>query len=183
MINDLFLFKKIKEGNIETFEKVFKENYSPLLYFSAGITGRIDVAEEIIQELFYQIWKEREKINILSSLKGYLYSAVRNRSLQYCERLRNENIYKESIKAAPLSSSENSPQDNLEAGELEGIIRQTMDKMPERRLKIFKMHRFENRRYSEIAENLSVSVKTVEAEMSKALKSLRKDIEYYTNLL
>ena len=181
MINDLFLFKKIKEGNIETFEKVFKENYSPLLYFSAGITGRIDVAEEIIQELFYQIWKEREKINILSSLKGYLYSAVRNRSLQYCERLRNENIYKESIQSAPLSSSENSPQENLEASELEGIIRQTMAKMPERRLRIFKMHRFENRRYSEIAENLSVSVKTVEAEMTKALKSLRKDIEYYTS--
>ncbi|PKO96053.1 MAG: RNA polymerase sigma-70 factor [Bacteroidetes bacterium HGW-Bacteroidetes-7] len=183
MINDLFLFKKIKEGNIETFEKVFKENYSPLLYYSAGITGRIEVAEEIIQELFYQIWKDREKINILSSLKGYLYSAVKNRSLQYCERLRNENNYKESIKSAPLSTSGHSPQENLEASELEGIIKQTMDKMPERRLKIFKMHRFENRRYAEIAQNLSVSVKTVEAEMTKALKALRKDIEYYTSLL
>jgi RNA polymerase sigma-70 factor (ECF subfamily) len=183
MLNELFLFKKIKEGDIRAFEKIFREYYSPLLYFSTGITGRQEASEEIIQDLFYYIWKERDRIYLFSTLKGYLYSAVKNRSLQFCERQKNELSYKESLKRDQSNNAEDSPLEILEAGELEEIVRQIMEKMPERRLRIFKMHRFEKRKYSEIAENLSVSVKTVEAEMSKALKSLRKEIELYTGTL
>ncbi len=184
MLNDLFLFKKIKEGSIETFEKVFKEYYSPLLYFSAGITGRTEASEEIIQDLFYHIWKERESIFILTSLKSYLYTAVRNRSLQYCQRQKSEQSYKEGVQSNGfIENSGTSPQESLEAKELEEIINKTMVKMPERQLRIFKMHRFENKKYADIAEALSVSVKTVEAEMSKALKALRKEIEFYTSSL
>jgi RNA polymerase sigma-70 factor (ECF subfamily) len=183
MLNDLLLLKKIREGDIKTFEDIFRRYYSPLLFFSVSITGRIDVAEEIIQDLFYVLWKERENLQIIRSLKGYLYGAVRNRSLQYCEHRRITENYKESVCALGIEITDSDPQENLEYKELEEIVKKTMEKMPDRRLRIFKMHRFESRKYIEIAELLSLSVKTVEAEISKALKALRKEIEFYTSVL
>lgn len=183
MLNDLLLLKKIREGDIKTFEDIFRRYYSPLLFFSVSITGRIDVAEEIIQDLFYVLWKERENLQIIRSLKGYLYGAVRNRSLQYCEHRRITENYKESVCALGIEITDLDPQENLEYKELEEIVKKTMEKMPDRRLRIFKMHRFESRKYLEIAELLSLSVKTVEAEISKALKALRKEIEFYTSVL
>lgn len=182
MINDLLLLRKIKEGDIGTFEYVFRQNYSPLLYYAVSITGRMDVAEEILQELFYVLWRDREKLQILRSIKGYLYGAVRNRSLQYLEHRRIRENYIESHLVQGTSDNPPDPQDELEFKELEEIVVKTMEKMPERRLMIFKMHRFESRKYIEIADLLSLSVKTVEAEISKALKTLRKEIEYHTSL-
>jgi len=183
MFNDLLQLKKIKEGDIKTFEDVFRTNYSPLLFYSVSITGRMDVAEEIIQELFYVLWKERENLQIVRSLKAYLYGAVRNRSLQYCEHRRIVENYSESVRATGMEITTLDAQEILESKELEEIIRKTMDNMPERRLKIFKMHRFESKKYSEIANLLSLSIKTVEAEITKALKTLRKEIEYHTSIL
>ncbi|MEN6618631.1 MAG: RNA polymerase sigma-70 factor [Rikenellaceae bacterium] len=183
MLNDLLLLKKIKEGDIRTFEDIFRRYYTPLLFFSVSITGRMDVAEEIIQELFYVLWKKRGNLQILRSLKGYLFGAVRNRSLQFCERRKLDENYRKSVYTVDVEISGFDPQEKLEYKELEEIIKKTMEKMPERRQRIFKMHRFENRKYMEIADILSLSVKTVEAEISKALKTLRKEIEYHTSVL
>jgi len=182
MVQDLFLLSKIKEGDIGTFESVFKSNYTPLLYFSVGITGRRDVSEEIIQDLFYYIWKERESIQILRSLKGYLYTSVRNRSLQFLEHEKIDEKYR-SQNSISTYGSESNGQDMLEFRELEEIVIMSMAKMPQRRVRIFRMHRFENKKYSEIAKALSVSVKTIEAEISKALKTIRKEIEIHTSIL
>ena len=71
MLNELSEVIRIKEGDIKTFENVFKRFYSPLLYYSAGITGRHDIAEEIIQDVFYVIWRDRESLQIFKSLKSY----------------------------------------------------------------------------------------------------------------
>ena len=175
MINDLFVLTKIKEGNVKAFEGIFRLYYSPLCLYAAGITGNRDVAEEIVQELFYVFWKEKEKLQVFRSIKSYLYGAVRNQALQYCEHLEVRNRYRETVLAGNPD-----PQDQLEYKELETLIDKTLKKLPERRLRIFRMHRFEGKKYAEIASILSLSVKTVEAEMTKALQTLRKEIENYT---
>lgn len=72
------------------------------------------------------------------------------------------------------------PQDQLEYKELQSLVNRALGKLPERRLRIFQMHRFEGMKYAEIASSLSLSIKTVEAEMTKALQTLRKEIENYT---
>lgn len=182
MLDDLLLIKKIKEGDIKSFEYVFRKYYSSLIFFSTGITGRTDAAEEIIQDLFYVLWKEHENLNILRSLKGYLYGAVRNRSLQYCERRKLDNKYRGTIDAESFDITHSSAQEEIEFREMEDVVKKTMEKMPERRRRIFKMHRFENLKYMEIAEILTLSVKTIEAEMSKALKTLRREIDYHTSI-
>ncbi len=183
MINDLLLIKKVKEGDIKAFEILFRKYYPPLSYYAVSITGISDVAEDIIQDLFYHLWKERGQIQIFSSLKSYLYSAVRNRSLQYCERrklderFRGSNLYLNSQATEPDSLNE------IEYRELEQIIKKSLERMPTRRVEIFRMHRFGNKKYREIAQALSLSVKTVEAEMTKALKEIRKEIELHTSIL
>lgn len=182
MFNDLFLAGRIKEGDIDAFEKVFRNYYSPLCFFTAGITGRMDIAEEIVQELFYVLWKDRESIHIFKSLKGYLYRSARNRALQYHEHKSIQLKHQENMLVSKTeeSESDSNPEQQMEYNELERIINETLKKMPERRRNIFRMHRFEKRKYSEIAESLSVSIKTVESEMTKALYSLRIEIEHYT---
>lgn len=182
MPGDLSILKKIREGDIGTFEKVFRLYYSPLCLYAAGITGKMYVAEEIVQDLFYVLWKNREDINIYHSLKNYLYGAVRNRSLQYCEHQEVKNRHRETVWAKEEESREENPQDVLEYRELEELINRTLDKLPERRLRIFRMHRFEGKKYTEIASELSLSVKTIEAEITKALQMLRKEIENYTHI-
>lgn len=181
MRNDFIVLKKIREGNIKAFEDVFKLYYSPLCLYAASLTGQTDVAEEIVQELFYVFWKEKENIQLLHSLKSYLYGAVRNRSFQYMEHLEVRCRYRDAV----LSETQEemvSPEQQLEYNELQTLIDQTLQRLPERRLRIFRMHRFEGLKYAEIASALSLSVKTVEAEMTKALQALRKEIENYTNI-
>jgi len=136
----------------------------------------MDVAEDIVQELFYTLWKERANLRIVWSVKSYFYSAVRNQSLQYLEHLHVRKKYHQKIGADEMyeSNPNDSPQKILEYKELELLLEFVLEKMPKRRREIFRMSRFEGKKYEEIAHELSLSVKTIEAEMSKALQSLRK---------
>ena len=178
MLNDFVQFKKIKEGDIGTFEMVFRQYYTPLCTYAFGITGRKDISEEVVQDVFYNLWKGREQISILNSLKNYLYGAVRNHSLRYLEQRKVQETYCEYV----LNNDpdiENSPQELLEYKELENAIQNILDKLPERRREIFRMYRMNGKKYKEIADFYSISVKTVEAEMTKAYQALRQGIEKY----
>lgn len=179
MLNDLFVLSKIKEGDVKAFEEIFRQYYSPLCLYAASITGQMEAAEEIVEELFYVFWKEREQLQLFHSIKSYLYGAVRNRSLQYCEHQRVRMQYEETILARPQEVGGVDPQQQIEYRELQDIINRTLTKLPERRLRIFKLHRMEGKKYAEIASLLSLSVKTVEAEMTKVLRTLRKEVENY----
>lgn len=183
MLNDLLILKKIKEGDIKTFEEVFRHYYTPLCFYSFSITGRKDAAEEIVQELFYVLWKDRQEIQVLRSVKNYLYGAVRNQSLQYLEHRDVRERHRQAVLQTSESEQDLSPDMQLEYKELENIINRTLSQLPERRLKIFKMHRMEGKKYKEIADHLALSVKTVEAEMTKAYQVLRQEIERYNHIL
>jgi len=180
MLNDFLIFRKIKEGDIKAFEQVFRQYYAPLYLYAFSITGRKDVAEEIVQELFYVLWKDRKEIQILRSARSYLYGAVRNQSLQYLEHMNVRLRHRDKVLSDGEQQQESTPLDQLEYKEFEEVINKTLSKLPERRLKIFRMARMEGKKYKEIAEYFSVSVKTIEAEMTKAYQVLRHEIEKYT---
>ena len=182
MLNEIFLITKIKEGDIKAFETLFRQYYSPLCWYAASITGRIEVAEEIVEQLFYVLWKDREELTIFRSVKSYLYGAIRNEALQYIQHLQVKDRYREQVISTDDTETMPDPQQQMELEELHCLINRTISKMPERRLSIFKMHRMEGKTYMEIAASLSLSVKTIEAEMTKALRTLRKEIEHYTQL-
>ena len=181
MLNELMILAKIKEGDIKAFEEVFRRYYAPLCWYAAGITGSTESAEEIVEELFYTLWKNREQLQIFQSVKSYLYRAVRNEAVQYCEHQEVKERYSASVQSA--RESEDSPPDDphfqLEYKELQTLISHALHKLPDRRRRIFTMHRMQGMKYAEIALALSLSVKTVEAEMTKVLRTLRNEIDNY----
>ncbi|MDR0795319.1 MAG: RNA polymerase sigma-70 factor [Tannerella sp.] len=179
MQNDFIDLKKIKEGDIQTFERVFRYFYPRLYQYAFSITGQREQAEEIIQDTFYVIWKDRKKIQIFHSLQSYLFKSVRNRSLQYLEHLQVRDQYRENMVNQDITTSEPTPEEILEQKELEIILAQTIKRLPARCRQIFHMHRINGKKNREIAENLSISVKTVEAEMTKAYRILRKEVAQY----
>mgnify|MGYP002750878404 FL=1 len=149
MLNELFILAKIREGDIKAFEEIFRRYYSPLCWYATGITGEMEAAEEIVEELFYVFWKDREHLQIFQSVKSYLYKAVRNAALQFCEHKEVKERYREYVLAGNAMEQDSDPHRQLEYEELQGLIRHTLDKLPVRRLRIFEMHRMEGKKYGE----------------------------------
>lgn len=174
MIRDTDIIGRIRQGDVQQFESLFRSSYVSLVRYAKTLINDQDTAEEIVQDLFFRIWKDREKLRIESSLNGYLFRSVHNRSLHHIEHNRVVVRHAEEMSMSPQESPE-SPSDILNYKELQAKIARILEKLPERCGKIFYMNRFEGLKYNEIAEKLSVSVKTVEANMGKALKEFRKE--------
>jgi len=175
MISDTDIIRRIRQGDIKQFESLFRSSYVSLVRYARTLVKDQDNAEEVVQDLFFRIWKDREKIKIESSLNGYLFRSVHNRCLHFIEHNRIVEKYAEEMSCRQPESPEN-PSDILNYKELQAKIARILEKLPERCGKIFCMNRFEGLKYSEIADKLSVSVKTVEANMGKALKEFRKEL-------
>jgi RNA polymerase sigma-70 factor, ECF subfamily len=173
MIRDTEIVRRIRQGDIKQFETLFRSSYISLVKYAGTLIKDHDTAEEIVQDLFFRIWQEREKLKIESSLNGYLFRAVHNRCLHHIEHLKVVDRHEKEMANLPPQNAEN-PADILQYKELQARIAAILERLPERCGKIFCMNRFEGMKYSEIAEKLSVSVKTVEANMGKALKEFRK---------
>jgi RNA polymerase sigma-70 factor (ECF subfamily) len=172
MIRDNEIIGRIRKGDLNQFETLFRSSYASLVKYARTLIRDHDTSEEIVQDLFFSLWQNKEKIRIESSLNGYLFRSVHNRCLHYIEHLkvveRHENEMSEQ------STYAESPADVLQYKELQARIARTIEKLPERCGQIFCMSRFEGLKYSEIADKLSVSIKTVEANMGRALKEFRK---------
>jgi len=175
MLTDYVVIKKIKEGDVTTFERLFRQYYMSLCLYAFSITGRKDISEEVVQDVFYNVWKERERLQILRSIKNYLYGAVKNHSLRYREHeMMEQRHYENMLNDTP--DTELSPHELLEYKELEDLITNILNKMPERRRHIFMMRRFEGKKQKDIAEHYAISIKTVEMEMTKAFRALRQGV-------
>jgi len=173
MISDTEIIRRIRQGDVRQFESLFRSSYVSLVRYAKTLIKDHDTAEEIVQDLFFRLWQDKEKIKIESSLNGYLFRAVHNRCLHFIDHSKIVERYAREMAARPEESAEN-PTDILHYKELQAKIAWILEKLPERCGKIFCMSRFEGLKYSEIAERLSVSIKTVEANMGRALKEFRK---------
>jgi RNA polymerase sigma-70 factor (ECF subfamily) len=166
---------RIRQGDVEQFESLFRSSYPSLVRYAMTIIKDHDSAEEVVQNLFFRLWKDKDKIKIESSLTGYLFRSVHNRCLHYIEHSRVVSRHAEEM-TYRQTSREETPSDILHYKELQARIAAILERLPERCGKIFYMSRFDGLKYSEIAEKLSISVKTVEANMGRALKEFRKEL-------
>jgi RNA polymerase sigma-19 factor, ECF subfamily len=170
--------RKIRKGDLDSFEKLFFGFYPGLLRYAEMLVRKLEIAEEIVQDVFYNVWKNRESIRITQSWKSYLYKSVYNNSMMYLRKKRREVSLEEGLF---LEKEGNSPDpfQELEFNEVSAVVSETISRLPERTREIFLLNRQEGLKYREIAERLSISVKTVEANMGKALKALRSSLEKY----
>ncbi|BEG98710.1 RNA polymerase sigma-70 factor [Bacteroides sedimenti] len=179
MLNDLLLLTRIKNGDVQAFENLFRTYYKPLCYYADSFLNDMDSAEEIVQNLFYLFWKEKAELQIRLSVKSYLYKSVQNKVFNYLKHLQvMESYCEKAFQDIPEVRNE-SPEEHLEYKELESKLASLLQQLPERQRKIFCMNRFGGKKYSEIATELSVSVKTVEADISKVLVLLRKELKHF----
>jgi len=164
------------------FEQVFKEHFKALYAYALTILKDEDTAEDTVQQVFFKLWEKKEQIEIQQSIKAYLYSSVYNQCMNL---LKHEQVKKkhQTYLTHATEKSDESATKKLIANELEQKISDALNLLPQQCRTIFQMSRFEELKYREIAENLSISVKTVEAQMSKALKIMRKELEIYLPIL
>jgi RNA polymerase sigma-70 factor (ECF subfamily) len=175
MLRDSDIIGRIRNGDTGQFESLFRSSYVSLVRYARTMIKDHDTAEEIVQDLFFKLWQDKEKLNIESSLNGYLFRSVHNRCLHYIEHTKVVERHAEEMLYQQTESIE-SPSDILNYKELQEKVARIIERLPERCGKIFTMSRFEGLKYTEIAEKLSVSVKTVEANMGRALKEFRKEL-------
>lgn len=164
------------------FETLFKELYSPLYRYACGILTDDMQREEVVQEVFLKLWQQREQIAIATNIQSYLYRAVHNQAVNILNRAKVEQKYQQFARQR-TPDYENSPAHKLQAGELQQRIFRVLAGIPEKCRTIFHLSREEELSYKEIAERLGLSVKTVENQMSKALKILRAELKDYLPLL
>jgi len=136
----------------------------------------------VVQEIFYQLWEKRKSTQITSSVKSYLYASVRNNCLNRIKHMKIKNEHRKNVLSVAVKSSDSVIQ-NVIGKELEKNIMTAIDDLPEQCGLIFRLSLHGELKYSEIAEQLDISVKTVENQMGKALRMLREKLNGYLSVL
>ncbi len=175
-------WQAIRGGDERAFEQMFKGHYQSLCSFANSFLGDMDEAEEIVQQVFYSLWTKRESIEVNSTLKSYLFKAVHNSSLNKIKQGKVRQLYADDYKSH-ANVTTHSTTDVLQGKELEAIINDAIAELPEQCGVVFKMSRFGNLKYAEIADELNISVKTVENHMGKALRLMREKLSDYLHIL
>ena len=166
------------ENNLKNFEKLFRELFKPLCGFSIKYVGDLDDAKGLVHEVFVSLWEKFDTLPSDINYKSYLYTAVRNRSLNYI-RDRKKHVMLENVAEQQLAEAN----DPMVAAELEREIEMAIASLPEKCRMVFELSRSEGLKYAQIAEKMEISVKTVEAQMSKALSVLRERLKEFISLL
>lgn len=165
----LALLKKDPDKGIEL---IFRQYYGYVCQAVYRILADQSLVEDLSQEVFLELWRKRKKLVIKTSLRAYLRRSAVNRSLNF---IRDQKInFDEDSDDLVLTSQFPGSLENLEAKELEALIDKAIDQLPERCRLVFVLSRFHEMSYQQIADELKISVKTVENQISKALKYLRQ---------
>lgn len=167
-------------SNEKVFEAIFRNHYEQLVHFALRYVRDDEVAEDLVQETFSNVWIKADAIQVRTTLKSYLFGAVRNACLNH---LKHEKVKLAYATNELFVVNEADEADFLELDELKECIEKAFKKIPEKCRGIFEMSRYEGKKYQEIANELNLSIKTVENQMGKALKILREELKDYLVLI
>ena len=174
------LHERIRVGDIPAFEDLFDAHYLGLCIYAKKIVQDVDEARDIVQDVFVALYDNRHTLEIKSSVKSYLYRAVRNACLNHLKQASTRNSHHEYLKYRLPAGDE---QDQMIKIELEQKILEAIQSLPGKCREIFEMNRFEGKKNKEIAEILGLSVRTVETQISNALKILREHMADFLMVL
>ena len=173
-MKDECLLKLMKKDGRKAISLLFEKHYRLMCRVAIRIVGEQNAAEDIAQEVFTNLWKKRDSLEIKTAPAAYLRTAVRNRSINYLKRRRYN--FTPKGEEMQITCSQSCAQKKMEAEDLQNRIQIAINNLPEKARISFCLNRFDNMTYSEIANELDISVKTVEYRVSKALSLLRTSL-------
>jgi RNA polymerase sigma factor, sigma-70 family/RNA polymerase sigma-70 factor, Bacteroides expansion family 1 len=172
------LLARFRRGEEGAFEAVFRAYAAPLCDFALHFTRSRDIATEVVHDVFLLVWERRERLDVRTNLRAYLYRATRNRALEvnrrdtffrrWADRTAHEQAYDDSARLAPT------PHEQLECDERVAALQQAIDALPERRRMVLLLRWRDGLHNDEVAELMGISVKTVENQITQALRVLRE---------
>ncbi|MGB4293965.1 MAG: RNA polymerase sigma-70 factor [Bacteroidales bacterium] len=173
--NEEFLVRSLSKGNILAFNTLFKEYSGRLFRFANGYLRSEAEAEEIVQEVFTIIWEKRKDLKDELSFKSYLFTIAFNIIKKY---FRRKTYLAEYLNSQIYSDLDISTTDKIDYDSVCDFIRKLVDRLPDRRREIFIKSRFEGLSIKEISEELGISHKTVENQITAALKFLKENLKH-----
>ena len=177
--------RRIRRGDKEVFRILFTEYYYKLFVYAKSYVEDSEVAEDIVQDIFFHLWEKHREVEISSSLSSYLFRSVHNRSIQYLRHKKVVAGYEErhsmKIKEAEIlyNSSNDFSLSYVHLNEIQEIIRQTIEKMPPKTREIFRLSREAAKSNQTIATSMNMTIKSVEYHITKALKILYSALKDY----
>lgn len=166
------------EKNLNKFEQLFRELFKPLCNFAMKYVRDLDEAKNIVHEVFVVVWEKFDTLPADTNYRSYLFTAVRNRCLNSL-RDRKKHVALDNISERDAAEENHS----TETEELEKQITLAIESLPEKCRMVFELNRMEGLKYAQIADKMGISIKTVEAQMSKALSVLRASLGEFLSLI
>lgn len=171
---DRFLLAGLKAGDEAVFKLLFDKYYRPLVVFANRILTDPDLSRSVVQDVFVMLFEKRSEINIHTSLSSHLFQTVRNRCLNVLKHNKMKREHHQRIFDSGNEAEQ--PFETLEYTELEQCIEKAVSDLPDQCRKIFRLSRHDGVTNQEIADQLEISKRTVETQISKALKRIREDL-------
>ncbi len=182
MKNDLQiqnLLDRISKNDEKALQQLFELYGDGLLRFSVSIIKKKELAEEVVCDVFFQLWLQRKKISSIENIKAYLFTATKNTTLNYLEKEKRVRFSSLDDISVTLPIDEICPETELISAELRNAIEQAIQHLPERCKLIFSLAKIEQFKYKEIAQILGISVKTIDHQLTIALKKIGEAIEQH----
>lgn len=162
----------------QQFENLFRTHFQHLVNFATQYVNEQSIAEDICQKIFLTLWEKRDTINPNQSIKSYLFTAVRNKCLNH---IRDHKKFRSTVLDLDCGEIDLAEPTAVEADDALSLqVKHALEQLPQKCRQVFELSKFQNLKYKEIAEELDISVKTVEAHMGKALKTLRTLLKNYS---
>ncbi|WP_353719936.1 RNA polymerase sigma-70 factor [Dyadobacter sp. 676] len=175
--SELFIKQAFDTDPVRGYELLFKRYYKQLCSHAVRFVYARDVAEDIVVEVFSQFWSKQLHTSVTTSFRAYLFTTVRHAAFHYMRRNFGKEAVTGELEDLHLATPESSPQQELQFQELVLKIEQVIRSLSRQNQKVFLMSRFEGKRNAAIAEELGISVKTVEGHITKGLAVLRKALQ------
>jgi len=169
------IIEDLRSGRENAYRQLFEKYYQRLVVFAYKYLEDLESARDIVQEFYLDLYESRQSISIQTSLKSYLYNAVKNRCLNQVKHMQVMEKYR-NTKRSEASVLDSDIEEIIDALDLEARVYEIVSTLPEKCRQIYIMSRVDGKRNREIADELNLSIRTVETQISKALKSLKNSL-------
>ncbi len=173
--NEIHIIEGLRSGRESAYQLLFELYYQKLVVFARKYLDDMEAARDVVQDLFLNLYESRQTITVQTSLKSYLYSSVKHGCLNHLRH----NAVKEKYANMMMNTGNGRDLDleeKIDTTEMEAKIFEIVSALPDKCRQIFIMSRVEGKRNRKIADELNLSIRTVETQISKALKSLRTNL-------